>query len=465
MLVNQLLDFNKVQQRGMQVHFRLQNISKMMHAVAERFEPTLNQKGAILEVEYPADDFAAVIDNEAITKVISNLMTNASKYTRDFVRLSCKPTEDGTHFCIQVEDNGMGVNPDEQDKIFGAFYQARDNKPGTGIGLNIVKNLVDAHHGKVEVKSKVGEGATFIVILPIGQPDAVVDEPNDAAVKTVLDQEESSDTLPESNESEVAGASANSKEQSLPIMLVVEDDEDMRNFIKAHFAKQYRVLTAENGNLALQVLQKHKVSMVVSDWMMPEMDGAEFCRRMRQNPETSHLPFIMLTAKTDELSKAEGMNCGADVYIEKPFSMKYLEASVSHLIEMRNLLKSKFSHTPLQPIADIAPSPVDNTFLEEMTKIIEENITNPDLNVVFLAGKLGMSRSSLFGKVRGLADITPNEMIQLVRLKKGARLLRQGNYRVSEVSYMVGFSSPSYFAKCFQKQFGMKPLDFASHEK
>ena len=469
LLVNQLLDFNKVQQRGMQVHFRLQNISKMMHAVAERFEPTLTQKGARLEVEYPADDFAAVIDNEAITKVISNLMTNASKYTRDFVRLSCKPLEDGTHFCIQVEDNGMGVSPDEQDKIFTAFYQARDNKPGTGIGLNIVKNLVDAHHGRVEVQSEVGKGATFIVTLPIDQPDAVVDEPNNDAVKMVLDQEELGDQpeAPEAETTEDAEAEATSKpkEQALPLMLVVEDDEDMRNFIKAHFAKQYRVLTAENGKLALQVLQKHKVSMVVSDWMMPEMDGTEFCRRMRQNPETSHLPFIMLTAKTDEASKAESINCGADVYIEKPFSMKYLEASVNHLIEMRTLLKQKFSHTPLQPIADIAPSPVDNTFLEDMTKVIEDNITNPDLNVAFLAGKLGMSRSSLFSKVRGLADITPNEMILLVRLKKGARLLRQGNYRVSEVSYMVGFSSPSYFAKCFQKQFGMKPLDFASGEK
>ncbi len=461
LLVNQLLDFNKVQQRGMQVHFRLQNISKMMHAVAERFEPTLTQKGARLEVDYPADDFAAVIDNEAITKVISNLMTNASKYTRDFVRLSCKPMEDGCHFRIQVEDNGMGVSPDEQEKIFGAFYQARDNKPGTGIGLNIVKNLVDAHHGKVEVKSEVGKGATFIVTLPIDQPDAVVDEPNNDAVKMVLDKEEL-EGQQETNAPATVEAAADSeaKEQVLPTMLVVDDDEDMRHFIKAHFTKQYQVFTAENGKLALQTLKKHKVDMVVSDWMMPEMDGTEFCQRMRQNPETSHLPFIMLTAKTDEASKAESINCGADVYIEKPFSMKYLEASVNRLIEMRSLLKQKFSHTPLQPIAEIAPSPVDSTFLEDMTKVIEDNITNPDLNVVFLAGKLGMSRSALFLKVRGLADITPNEMIQLVRLKKGARLLKQGNYRVSEVSYMVGFSSPSYFSKCFQKQFGMKPMDF-----
>lgn len=461
LLVNQLLDFNKVQQRGMQVHFRLQNISKMMRAVAERFEPTLQQKGAKFVVEYPADDFSAIIDNEAITKVISNLMTNASKYTHDFVRLSCKPLADGTHFCIEVEDNGMGVSPEEQDKIFAAFYQARDNKPGTGIGLNIVKNLVEAHHGKVEVRSEVGKGATFIVTLPIDQPDAAVEEANEEAVAQVLDQQDLEAELAESNEVEgVEPVASMEQEEVLPTMLVVDDDEDMRHFIKAHFEKTYRVFTAEDGKQALRVLEKHEVTMIVSDWMMPEMDGPEFCRRVRQNPNTSHLPFVMLTAKTDDDSKTEGMNCGADIYIEKPFSMKYLEASVKHLIEMRRLLQSKFSHAPLEPIAEIAPTKVDNDFLERMTKIIEENISNPELNVVFLAGKMGMSRSSLFNKIRGLADVTPNEMIQLVKLKKAARLLKDGNYRVSEVSYMVGFSSPSYFAKCFQKQFGMKPMDF-----
>lgn len=246
-----------------------------------------------------------------------------------------------------------------------------------------------------------------------------------------------------------------------PTMLIVDDDEDMRNFVQAHFAKTYRVLTAEDGKQALRILNKCDVTLIVSDWMMPEMDGPEFCRCVRTNPKTSHLPFIMLTAKTDDASKAESMNCGADIFIEKPFSMKYLEASVNHLIEMRRLLKSKFSHTPLEPIQEIAPTKIDNDFLVQMEKVIEENLSNPEMNVAFLAAQLGMSRSSLFNKIRGLADVTPNEMIQVIRLKKAARLLREKHYRISEVSYMVGFSSPSYFTKCFQKQFGMKPAEFA----
>ncbi len=458
LLVNQLLDFNKVQQKGMQVHFRLQNISKMMHAVAERFEPTLRQNGARFVVEYPADDFAAILDSEAITKVISNLMTNATKYTNDYVRLSCRPLEDGEQFCIEVEDNGMGISDDEKERIFAAFYQARDNKPGTGIGLNIVKNLVDAHHGKVEVKSEVGKGSTFIVTLPINQKDAVVEEADKHVMTTDLPEENADEQQDIEAEAETAPTSV--QKQTQPVMLIVDDDEDLRNFIKAHFEKTYVVYTAENGKEALGVLERQQVTLIVSDWMMPEMDGPEFCRQVRKNPSISHLPFVMLTAKTDDVSKTEGMNCGADIYIEKPFSMKYLEASVRNLIEMRRLLQSKFSHTPLEPIGKIATTQVDNEFLEKMNQVIEENLDNPELNVMFLAGKLGMSRSSLFNKIRGLADVTPNEMIQLVRLKKAARLLKEGHYRVSEVSYMVGFSSPSYFAKCFQKQFGMKPMDF-----
>ena len=230
------------------------------------------------------------------------------------------------------------------------------------------------------------------------------------------------------------------------------------------FSSSATVYTADNGKNALRKLKKHPVSLIISDWMMPEMDGPEFCRRVRENSEYSHLPFVMLTAKTDDAAKTESMNCGADVYIEKPFSMKYLEASVRQLLEMRRLLRSKFSHTPLEPIAEIAQTQVDNAFLERMSRIIEENVANPELNVAFLAEKMGMSRSSLFNKIRGLADVTPNEMILLVKLKKGAKLLKEGNYRISEISHMVGFSSPSYFAKCFQKQFGVKPMDFVAAE-
>lgn len=447
-LVNQLLDFNKVQQQGLQMHFKVQNIARMMHAVAERFEPTLRQNGATFVVDYPDENFTAVIDNEAITKVISNLMTNATKYTKDHVHLSCTVL-DKEEFRIEVEDNGIGIAEDEIGNIFHPFYQARDNKPGTGIGLNIVKNLVTAHHGQVTVSSEVGKGSTFTVTLPIMQPDVEIGE--NKGILPVSDVEETMTSQENSAEQQDDGKAT---------MLIVEDDDDMRNFIVAHFNGKYHLATAENGIEALKQLKTHNVTLIVSDWMMPEMDGATLCRRVRSNQETSHIPFIMLTAKTDNDSKAEGMNCGADVYIEKPFSMKYLEACIRNTIEMRRLLQSKFSHTPLEPITEIATTPIDNDFLVKMNRLIEDNLDNADLNVTFLAEQLGVSRSSLFAKIKGLADVTPNEMIQLVRLKKAARLLQEQKYRVNEVAYMVGFSSPSYFSKCFAKQFGVKPTKF-----
>lgn len=459
-LVNQLLDFNKVQQRGLQVHFKLCNMSKLMHAVAERFVPTLEQNGAKLEVEYPADAFAAVMDPEAITKVISNLMTNATKYTKDYVRLSCH-VQDNDHFVIEVEDNGVGISPDEQKKIFSAFYQARDNKPGTGIGLNIVKNLVSAHHGKVEVSSVVGKGSLFTVTLPIHQADFAVEEENKTVDDQVQDVDEALDVMAQE------GWEGDSEEEAPvnPVMLIVEDDEDMRNFIASNFSNYYQVVTAENGVEGLKMLDTYMVSLIVSDWMMPEMDGAEFCRHVRNNTATSHIPFIMLTAKTDNDSKAESMNCGADAFIEKPFSMKYLEACIRNLIDMRRLLQSKFSHMPLEPIDNVTSNLVDNEFLVKMNKLIEDNLTNPCLSVVFLAEQLNISRSTLFAKVKALIDVTPNDMIRLVKLKKAAALLKEGNYRVSEVCYMVGFSSPSYFTKCFLKQFGIRPGEFLEQKE
>lgn len=452
-LVNQLLDFNKVQQDAMQVRFKLQNVSKLMHAVAERFEPTMNKKGTRLEVVYPDEDFAAVIDKEAVTKVISNLMTNASKYTKDYVRLSCKVLNKD-YFRIEVTDNGNGVGTEEQEKIFKAFYQAKDNKPGTGIGLSIVKNLVTAHHGQVEVESEPGNGATFIVTLPIRQHNVAVEEEekNDTLKHQVVDAD---DFVSKNGKS--ANASSNEEKQAI---LIVEDDEDMLKFIASNFTDNYQVYTAENGVEGLKVLAKQTVSLIVSDWMMPEMDGAEFCRRVRENPETSHIPFVMLTAKTDDGSKTEGMNCGADAYIEKPFSIKYLEACIRNLVEMRHRLQIKYSHTPLEPISNVASNTVDNKFLTLLTQLIEENMADPHLNVAFLAGKMNISRSTLFAKIKALVDVTPNELIQLVKLKKAAALLKSGNHRVSEVCYMVGFSSPSYFAKCFRKQFGLKPGEF-----
>ena len=458
-LVNQLLDFRKVEQQSLVMHFAPQNIHELIEGVSERFAPTFEQGGKRFTVDCPDEHFTAIIDKEAVTKVVSNLLTNANKYTKDDVRLSCGIEPDGEHFRIVVSDNGVGIREEDRQRIFEPFFQAMDNKPGTGIGLNIVKNIVDLHHGIISLDSEVGKGTTFTVVLPVRQESQ--EDIQGSRAMEVLESENTSDEQnpPLSSESSYSSSSEYPR-SSKDTMLIVDDSEDMVAFLKDSFCNQYEVITASDGIEALDLLKKHEVNIIISDWMMPRMDGAELCRRVRLNPLTSHIPFVMLTAKTDDDAKVEGMDVGADTYIEKPFSLEYLEACIRNMLKLRRQLMEKFSTQPLEPVTEIAQNATDNEFLVRMNRIIEENFSNSELNVNFLAEKLNISRSGLFAKIKTLADITPNEMIQIVRLKKAAQLLLERKYTVSEIGYMVGFSNPSYFSKCFQKQFGIKPADY-----
>ena len=454
-LVNQLLDFRKMEQQSLVMHFAPQNIRQLIMSVSERFTPTFEQGNKSFTVDYPDEHFTAIIDKEAVTKVISNLLTNANKYTKDEVRLSCQPEPDGEHFRIAVSDNGIGIREEYRSRLFEPFFQAQDNKPGTGIGLNIVKNIVDLHHGTIAVDSEVGKGSTFTIVLPVKQE--VGDPPPAPPCMEGSEYPDETQTLnvghlrPSIQEGAGGGSST---------MLIVDDSEDMVSFLGNHFKEKYDVLTAGDGIEALDILRNREVNIIISDWMMPRMDGTELCRRVRLDPMTSHIPFVMLTAKTDDDSKVESMDVGADTYIEKPFSVHYLEACIRNMLVIRRRLIEKFSTQPLEPVTEIASNPTDNDFLLQMKQVIEENFSNSELNVNFLAERLNISRSGLFAKIKTLADVTPNEMIQIVRLKRAAQLLQENKYTVSEIGYMVGFSNPSYFTKCFQKQFGMRPSDY-----
>jgi len=449
-LVNQLLDFRKVEQEGITMRYASQNIRQLLQAVCERFKPFITQHGAHLEVEYPDADFTAMVDSEAITKMISNLLTNASKYTKDKVVLSCIVQPEQHTFVVKVTDNGIGISKEDRKRIFKPFFQAMDNKPGTGIGLSIVKSIVESHNGCIEVESEINKGSSFIVTLPIEQVGAEVQEGEAGVLNPAIPEDILSETLPVMSS------------KNKPLMLIVDDNEEMLNFLSSSFSAQYSILTAEDGMEALEKLKEHEVTLIVSDWMMPRMDGVEFCKALRADQSISHIPFILLTAKTDTNSKIEGMDCGADAYIEKPFSVQYLEACIKNLLDLRNLLRQKFSKMPLVPLNSIANNSMDNKFLTRINEIIEQNFSNSELSVDFLAEELCISRSGLFAKIKTLANVTPNELIQIVRLKKAAALLSENKYRINEICYMVGFNNPSYFAKCFQKQFGIKPGEFVN---
>lgn len=454
-LVNQLLDYRKVEQKSLVFHFASCHVSQLITAVSERFRPTFVQRHIAFSTSC-SSDLTAVLDSEAFTKVVSNLLSNAVKYARSKVELSCVVDAAGDTFHVTVRDDGQGIREEDHERIFRPFFQSVDNRPGTGIGLSIVKNIVDCHKGRIDVDSTPGEGAAFVVTLPLNLPETA------GLHKEVSCKDENVSCKDEAVTSGAVGGDSDGASSGMTI-LVVEDNEDLLHFIAKILRTEYRVLTAKDGVEALAMLEKApSVSLVLSDWMMPNMDGEELCRRLRNNPVTSHLPFILLTAKTDMGSKITGLQCGADSFIEKPFAVAYLKERIRNLIHLRSVLKHKFSTSPLEPVHSIATSKVDDEFLRRMQQLIEENFSNSDLSVQFLADHLSVSRSGLFAKIKSLADMTPNDMILLVRLKKAAQLLREHKYHVNEICYMVGFSNPSYFSKCFKRQFGITPVDFAS---
>ena len=454
-LVNQLLDFRKIENGSIYYHFRPTLLKPLLESVVSQFESTFKETKIQFDVTYPDEDFSACIDREAMTKLISNLLNNAQKYADRHIVLKCAQLED--RFLLSVHNDGVSISQSEQSKIFLPFFQAEETKPGTGLGLSIVKGIVNAFHGEIKVESSADEGTTFSVSIPSNLPPSEDQE----VVLSSEDTQSSREESPSPAEPIVQSVG----EESSPTLLIVDDNVEMLTFLRESLKEDYQIMTAENGRQALKILEQHVVSFIVSDWMMPEMDGEEFCRAVRKNPLTSHIPFIMLTARTDDESKVKGLDCGADSFIEKPFSLDYLQASIRNLLKMRRKLIENFQTQPLESVEKLSDIPTDQNFLNRLETIIEKNYANADLSIDFLCREFGMSRSSFFNKIRVLVDVSPNQMIQLVRLKHAARLLHEGRYSIGEVCYMVGFSNSSYFAKCFQKQFGMTPSEFIEHQK
>ena len=398
-----------------------------------------------------------IVDSEAITKIISNLLANAIKFTKNQINLICfsLPTENS--IIIKISDNGPGISDSEKNKIFKPFYQIEEEqKRGTGIGLSIVKSLVEAHGGSISVSDTYPKGSVFTVNLPLTNKESVI----------ISEEKENEEKVWEENllNNQKTSEMKLSRDTSLPVLLIVEDNKDLRNFLYDNFIDDYVVHTAANGIEGLEILKQNDVNLIISDLMMPKMDGLELCKEVRSNILWSHVPFVLLTAKNDMESKIDSLNFGADSYIVKPFSLDYLKAQINNLIESRTMLRKRFAELPFVPLKSVASNLADDKFLSKMNSIIENNISNIDFSIDKLAEQLNISRSGLFAKIKMLTDVTPNELIILIRLKKAAELLAQNKYRVNEVAYMVGFNNPSYFTKCFQKQFGIRPGEYVHIE-
>ena len=447
-LTNQLLDFRKTETKGFRLNFMDCNISQLIRDTYIRFNPAAQQNGLKFQTDLPEQDFNAPVDKEALTKILSNLFNNAVKYATSSIHVSlippCGMKEPG-YFSIMVSNDGHPIPHDMQEKIFQPFVQIKQTSggqrtAGTGIGLPLARSLAELHKGKLYLKDS--EEICFCVELPV-------------------DQEKAIQLQKDSTISQTGNMQTVIRQHSTNIcILVVEDDPEMQNFICAQLETVYCVIRASNGKEALQVLSEKTISLIVSDVMMPEMDGFELCHTLKTDIEHSHIPIILLTAKVTMQSKIEGIELGADDYIEKPFSTEYLLARIANLLSNQDKLCHAFTSSPFVNAKTIALSKADENFLDKLIEVIQKNISEPDFNVDILAEKMNMSRSSLHRKIKGIAQITPNEFIQLERLKMAAQLIQSGEYRINEVCYIVGFNSSSYFAKCFQKQFGVLPKDF-----
>ncbi|MDR2118452.1 MAG: response regulator [Tannerellaceae bacterium] len=452
-LVNQLLDFQKAEQGAFTVQLACIPVYDLLCSIHQRFNPLVEQNGITFELHVSDPSIQATVDAEALTKIISNLLSNALKHAR--TKMSLSACIENHYLYIKVEDDGCGIPEKEQKKIFVPFYRVDHHLGGTGIGLSLVKLLVDAHQGMVEVESEPERGSVFTVTLPVcpDQAKACAAGLLDRTVKEVLPEKDpvsqEASTVPERDGN-----------PNRPILLIVEDNSEMRAFLQRTFEQEYVILPAKHGKEGLEWLRQKTVDLIISDVMMPVMDGISFTQEVRKNILCSHIPIILLTAKTDNESKVAGIKAGADIYVEKPFSPQVLKAQIECLLASRRALRRKFSEMPFIPLNSIAGNKADELFLSGMNEIIEKNISNINFTIDTLAGQLCVSRSALFTKIRKQTDMTPNDLIRLIRLKKAAELLLRHEYRVNEICYRVGFTSPSYFSKCFQKQFGVLPKDF-----
>ena len=449
-LTNQLLDFRKTETKGFSLNFMDYNISELLRETYNRFLPTAKQNSLNFELQLPEKDFYAPVDKEGLTKILSNLFNNAIKYSQShiLVKLDTQSPNNPEMFSISVSNDCTPIPEEMEKEIFKPFVQIKNTAngqrtAGTGIGLPLARSLAELHKGGLYLKN---EGMIcFYVELPITQERVIRLDKNH---------------IESTEEGEHKHSKAANKNNHT--ILLVEDDPEMLAFVGKQLKSSYTVVTAINGKEALTVLENESVDLIVSDVMMPEMDGFELCRTLKDDITYSHIPIILLTAKATLQSKIEGIELGADDYIEKPFSTEYLLARIANLLTNQEKRRKAFTSSPFVEAKTIALSKADETFLEKLTETIKKNISEPEFNVDSLASEMNMSRSSLHRKIKGIAQITPNEYIQLERLKTAAQLLQSGEYKINEICYIVGFNSSSYFAKCFQKQFGVLPKDFNS---
>ena len=451
-LVSEILDFRKVQNGKMELRLSDFNLAESMKQWIMLFSASAQKKHIAISMDAP-DTIMLRADQDKIERICYNLLSNALKYTSEGGEISLMAKEEGGRVMISVADNGCGISSDELPYIFDRFYQAKNAGRGTGIGLAIVKAFTELHHGEVSATSIEGKGSTFTIHIPVRQKGEVTNQPTEKIEQLV--EPSSAEEVP--NQARHIDELIQPYQTDKPEVLIIDDNIDIRTYLRSVLSEKYNVSEAADGKAGLELARKIVPDIVLSDIMMPVMDGLAFCQQLKTDKAISHIPVILLTARSLDEQRAEGYEHGADAYLSKPFSLRLLLSRIDNLIESRKKLNQTWSKGVEDDEIGNISNEIDKSFLKQLRKIIQENLANSDLSVEQIGDEIGLSRVQLYRKVKALTGYSPVEIVRKARLTRARHLLQTTERTVSEVAYAVGFSTPSYFSKCYKDEFGENP--------
>ena len=459
-LIDQLLEFRKMQAGKLKLSLQETDAVMFVKGICRMFDDAAESKEIAYSFESSEPAHAMFLDQQMIDKVVFNLLSNAFKYTpaKGTISVSLSFTDVMT---IRVADTGVGIPQEKREQLFSRFMQSSYTGESFGIGLHLTHELVRTHHGEITYQENEGEGSVFVVTIPL-QKDCyeasdflVKDSPilkADLATQRDGQEEKTTDAVP----------SAPSAPLNRRTILLIEDDNDVREFLLSELESCFDLKVASDGKAGIAMAKELDVDLIVSDVMMPGMNGFELTKRLKNSFETSHIPIILLTALSTDENVLEGTESGADAYITKPFSPQLLMARILQLLNQREILRQKFGKEPQEIRSAMLSNEQDSLFVKRLDSIVYSRLGEQDLSVDKVAGLLHLGRTIFYKKVRGTTGYTPNEYIRVIRLRKAAELLKEGEKNVSEVAYAVGFDNPYYFSKCFKEQFGMPPSQYRS---
>ncbi|WP_339753366.1 hybrid sensor histidine kinase/response regulator transcription factor [Algoriphagus aquimarinus] len=470
-LINELMDFRKLENKQMKLQAAEGNVVKFVKEIYLSF----TQQAKLYDLDYQfltsQEEINVYFDRDKLEKVLYNLISNAFKYTSAGGQVTVRVSLEAEKVQIHVQDSGIGIAEDHIDKIFDRFYEVpsrgQKNKlqKGSGIGLAIAKNVMELHKGKLKVSSLEGKGSDFMMELSLGREHFS----NDEIIDSFVNSEEISNYIMPQAENEVGSLlendERNSALQDSPRILIVEDNKEIGSFIQSVLCKNYRTILIENGALGYQEAISSQPDLIISDVMMPVMDGIEFCEKVKSDLRTSHIPFILLTARTSLVYKYDGLESGADEFLSKPFDFKELLLKCRNILNTHEKLRKKIGESGEFIATEVSVNSRDEEMMKNAIQLIKDNVSNEFFDIQYLTEELGISRSLLFTKFKAWTNQTPKDFILTVKMKKAASLIEQHKTNISEVGYIVGFKDPNYFSKAFKKHFGISPKAYSERFK